>query len=223
MLNKIKFIIITAISVTSMSANSWSDGNQSNCLYAMTVSGTPSRQTPCSAGDPIDLANNENIKMATLLLNINMTELNFRGCELGRFSAMSDDRNDKKFIISYKADKERFLAPTLHELSHVLQMKNAGGSVALLKKHPSKRIELAADYMTGIMFSRLFKNMDLKKFEQNILLTGLYFESSELAHGRPDERISAFRLGVFEKKQKEEINMSDIELNFQRNIYAKFF
>ncbi|WP_219135190.1 hypothetical protein [Janthinobacterium sp. UMAB-60] len=221
MLNKVKFIAIATLSATSMSANSWPDGNQSNCLYAVTVSGTPSRQTPCPAADPIDLANNENIKIAISLLNINMSELSFRGCEIGRFFAMPDDRSDKKYIISYKIDKEKFLAPTLHELSHVLQMKNAGGSLALSKKYRSKRIELAADYMTGVMFSRLFKNMDLKKFEQNILLTGLYFESSELAHGRPDERISAFRLGVFEKK--EEINMSEIELDFQRNIYAKFF
>ena len=223
MLNKIKFIIITAISITSMSAQSWPDGTQSNCLYAVMVSGTPSRPTPCRAGDPIDLANNENVKMAISLLNISMSDLNFRGCELGRFSAMPDENNDKKFIISYKTDKEKFLAPTLHELSHVLQIKNAGGLVSLLKKYPSKRIELAADYMTGIIFSKLFKNMDLKKFEQNILLTGLYLESSELAHGTPDERVSAFRLGVFGKKQKEEMNMSEIELNFQRSLYAKFF
>jgi hypothetical protein len=150
----------------------------------------------------------------------------FKGCEKLAFSAYpSMSVGEGAYIITYPKEVEAdFLAPTLHELSHIMQMEVSGGLPMLRNIYKSsKKIELEADYLTGVIFSNVFPQAQLHEFEQNILLTGMYVESDLTAHGTPDQRIVAFRLGVFGESPNEKEGIRDKSKNFRENLYGQFF
>jgi hypothetical protein len=125
-------------------------------------------------------------------------------------------------VITYPSNaKTDFLAPFTHELAHVLQIEMAGGLKPLQDSLESKRIELGADFLTGIVFSYALKEAGLREFQRNLSLIGLYRDSSSNAHGSPGQRTFAFRRGVFFNFANIGMNVPRAIQEFQEIIYGE--
>ncbi|VVP05882.1 hypothetical protein PS903_03023 [Pseudomonas fluorescens] len=211
-------LAVWVVGLTVVKANEVSGG----CLHGVTQGSEATPVLACPDSDPLHLADNADIQKAMKMLGINSSSVQFKGCEKLSFSASPIGGSvPHTYVVSYPTEvKEKFLAPILHELSHVMQMEASGGLTQLRNEYKSKRIELAADYLTGVMFSKIFPQAALKEFEQNILLVGLYVEPDVNAHGTPAQRGQAFRRGVFGSSDKIDDDMRNVSLNFQRNIYG---
>jgi hypothetical protein len=125
-------------------------------------------------------------------------------------------------VIPYPSGvKSAFLAPITHELAHVLQIEMVGNLERLKDSMESKRIELEADFLTGIAFSHFLEQARLGEFQHNLSLIGLYRDSSSDAHGSPMERTAAFRRGVFFTFANVSETFRRASQDFQANIYGE--
>jgi hypothetical protein len=187
------------------------DSRQWTYLSGVTV-GEDSRPVElCEPGDPLGIADNQDIASAIRYLAIDPDDIRFNGCPRGEFAVGLDPlrADGRGYLIMYPVDVgDRFVAPVTHELAHVLQIQVAG-SMSILQAQNSKRIELGADFITGIVFHALFESdirTDMRglaaakrrrgEFANNIRLTGSYIEESGDAHGDPSDRSTAFRWGL---------------------------
>lgn len=194
------------------------------CLNSVTQDGNTVVSPDCSDDiDPLHLSENPDIIAAISLLGIDKKSIDFKGCQNLAFMVKPiTDGTTTQFKVHYDSttNKDLVIAPTLHELSHIVQIQEEGSYENLVRAYPSKeRIELGADYLTGIIFRKLFPQKKLKEFEQNINLAGLYIEKED-PHGNPSRRTQAFRLGV----NGETDASNDIRKNhlfFQREIYGE--
>jgi hypothetical protein len=171
----------------------------SECLYAVVEGKSRVPVGPCPSDDALKLAADPDVQTAIRALGLKPQLLRFKGCKQSPFSAAPESTGGtgRRYVISYPTGIEgSYAAPITHELAHVLQMEVAGGLEALRRKHNSKQIELGADYLTGIVFGQALSHLELKQFQHNLSLIGLYVERSEAAHGTPDQRTAAFRFGV---------------------------
>ena len=196
-----------------------------DCLYASVDGGVP--LTPCDDVDPLELGKDPQIAKAIVELGIDATRVRFVGCASENFRVRQDKNPDGRltYVIYYPSGVHNvFLAPTVHELAHVMQMDAAGGAVALhkrFKKDDSKRIELGADFMTGVLFQNVFPDAQMKEFEQNRNLFGQYVELTLTPHGTPEERSTAFARGInatFEPGDRDPKRIHEI---FQNRIYGE--
>lgn len=167
------------------------------CLHAITVGPGAIPFEACPPADPLKLANDPDILALMRALGIEARKVEFRGCRKSRFSVTPVLGPGGKYIVTYPTEAARtYIAPITHELAHVVQIDMAGGLAPLRDALGSKRIELAADYLTGILFVSSLRNIDVSQFQHNLSLMGAYIELDADAHGTPAQRIGSFRFGL---------------------------
>lgn len=200
------------------------DDFEAGCLYATMAGEKAIPILSCADADPLDLASNPDVQKAMRAFGIQVGRVRFKGCEKQRFATYPDASGaSHAYVVTYPSEqKTTFLAPILHELAHVMQLEAAGGPAQLRSEYKlSKRIELGADYLTGVMFAKYFPDAELKLFSQNLALMGLYYEPNDRAHGTPVERDSAFRMGAFLKPDEIDPDLRKAGAMFQRKMYDK--
>ena len=120
------------------------------------------------------------------------------GCQKAPFSTREEE-DEASYRITYPVLSARaledYLAPMTHELAHVYQLQLAGSYAKLTRSYSIRRIELGADYLTGVIYRNYLHNNTVVQFEHNLQLIGKYRESDSEAHGRPEQRVAAFRFG----------------------------
>jgi len=185
-----------------------------DCLYAFTSDGKSI--TACEDHDPLSLKDNPDILKVMRYADIDPQSVYFRGCDQGDFYVSELDNG--KSVVNYDASIQigQLLAPVVHELMHVLQIRSANGLVALREQLGSLPLELEADYMAGVIYTRLFSARELKEFEQNLKLTGRYKENAAQAHGTPEQRDVAFRFGVF--LRDDQISITELRNYFEGDV-----
>lgn len=196
------------------------------CFYA-TSSGQDRRPlSPCEGHDPLGLGDKPIVVSIMRLLRIDRTRVKFIGCagQPFRVSAQSQVSGSTQFVINYPIESANtFLAPLTHELAHVMQMQEAGGYTAALAvaKQQNRGVELGADYVTGLVFSELRNEspeFNARQFQHSASLIGLYKEFESEAHGTPDQRTAAFRVGFINyDKQSDPAKAYGY---FRANLYA---
>ncbi|MFO1219648.1 MAG: hypothetical protein U1E89_14875 [Burkholderiaceae bacterium] len=116
----------------------------------------------------------------------------------------------------------RYLAPIVHELAHVMQMRIAGGLAALRASGlDSRQIELGADFLAGFVFSEALRHVDIDEFQNNLSLIGSYYERTDEAHGTPAQRVSAFRIGAVRAPPYHEFDVQTASRYFGANDYTR--
>ena len=197
------------------------------CLFSTKVDGRAAHPTFCKGDDPLRLAKDANLAKVIRAFDIRPESIQFTGCEGGVFSTAEDQFSGSsgatnRYVITYPSGvKSDFLAPITHELAHVLQIEMVGNLKRLRDSTESKRIELGADFLTGIAFSHFLEQTSLGDFQHNLSLIGLYLDSSSEAHGSPMERTAAFRRGVFFSFASVSENVRRASQEFQANIYGE--
>ena len=186
--------------------------------------------TECLSGnDPENLAANPHIKRAIAALGLERESIVFAGCEGGRFKTddVSPVSSEHEFKISYptfpdfKLDSTSsnqispYVAPITHELSHVFQIKRSGSIEALKEKNKIIEIELAADFISGVVFAKTQNIANINAYQQSLALVGLYQESMDDAHGTWAQRVTAFRYGAFYDSSK---SLLEAEAKFRKSL-----
>jgi hypothetical protein len=196
------------------------------CLFSTKVDGRAAHPTLCKGDDPLRLAKDGDVAKVIRAFGIRPESILFIGCEGGVFSTAEDQFSGSsgatnRYVITYPSGvKSDFLAPITHELAHVLQIEMVGSLERLKDRMESKRIELGADFLTGIAFSHCLEQAGLGEFQHNLFLKGIYRDSSSEAHGSPVERTAAFRRGVFFTFADVNENFRRASQEFQANIYG---
>lgn len=196
-----------------------------NCLFAVTEGNDAVPVVPCAESDPLKLASHPDIRKAMDVLGLPPHIVRFQGCEKMRFSVMQEQAKDgsRRYLIRYPSNVgEAVIAPMTHELAHVFQSEMAGGLIAARKLFASsKRIELGADFLAGIVFAQALPHLPYKQFQHNIELTGLYVEPNHIAHGTPSDRTTAFRRGAFFKFDGFVKDVRTANTHFRENLYGE--
>lgn len=194
------------------------------CLNAITT-GNQNTFVQCDQGnsDPLDLKNNNLIQVAFEKLKLSPSLVEFKGCDgLGFRTTNAESSSSSKYLISYSSNTgDKAIAPVIHEIGHVAQLENSNGYTNLSSAYSPNRIELGADYLTGIVFKLGLPREQLARFERNIQLAGIYVSqdpSKPNVHGNPTMRIQAFRLGYFTKSKETDIKL--LHQDFQENVYG---
>lgn len=180
---------------------------------------------PCH-DDPLGLATDPTVASIMQLLMIDPSTVEFSGCTGAQFQVTEKliGSTERRYQIRYPAQAaDTFLGALTHELAHVMQMQAAGGHGAALTdaRNEMRRVELGADYLTGLAFFSL-KNASSRfgsgQFHHSPELMGLYKEISADAHGTPSQRAAAFRYGFVNKDGQNDLRAA--HSYFQNNLYA---
>ena len=211
----------------------WASGERSvyardtshGCLYAVTKGPEKTPVVPCVNADPLNIAGDPDIRKVMKAFGVEPWKVRFKGCKNIRFSVKEDRmhaRGSRKYLITYPNEVEQsYVALITHELAHVLQMEMAGGYRILRDTFITKRIELGADYLTGIIYSNYLKKNDINQFQHHLSLMGQYLELDEDAHGNPSQRSGAFRFGLFFDFNTVDRDIRKASENFQFDVYGQ--
>lgn len=217
-------ILLVVLSCSAVSAKSQSR----NCLFSFTVGDSSAPVVACGNEDPRRIGEDSRVRRTLEALGIPLNVVTFKGCAGQPFSAApvaSGASPGDHYVVTYPSDLDSpmnaMVAPIVHELAHVAQMRGAQGLEGLRRKHESRRIELGADFVAGLVFTTVLKNADFKDFLLNLNLVGSYRQREVETHGTPDQRSSAFRLGAFYKYPYNELPIGKAEQYFQENDYAR--
>lgn len=202
------------------------DDKRPRCLYSFTVGADNRPVEACTEGDPLGLGRDARVAAAMRALGIPAEAVRFSGCRGQRFSASPDHASGsrpERYVVTYPTEAAgKHLAPIVHELAHVMQMRLAGGLDALWAGGmDSRQIELGADFLTGLVFSEALRHVDLDEFQHNLSLIGLYYERNDEAHGTPAQRLSAFRIGVTRAPPYPEFDFAKASRYFRANEYPR--
>lgn len=213
------FLLICSGKTFASDLHNLTDG----CLYgSITVGAQATPVAPCPNADPLNIRNNADVLKIMKALGINRNKVRFKGCSNLRFSAAMDSTlsvTNRRYLITYPIEANNsYISPITHELVHVLQMEIYGGLIPLRSSiKSSKRIELGADYISGIVFSKFLRHLDFYDFMDNLSLIGLYVENAAEAHGTPPQRVAAFRSGFYETLEQD---IKDANNYFQDQVYG---
>ena len=194
----------------------------SGCLFATTVGDGAEEVSvgSCHHPDPLELARNPQVLKLIAAIGVKPELISFSGCP-GNLYALRLEAGGR-YVVTYPPEiKDGFLAPVAHELAHIVQSEAAGGYVKLIERYRSRRIELGADYVAGILFRQVLPEASRNIFQNHVKLKGLYRESLDGAHGTPNQRTSAFRMGVVGRIQKTGAGLAESSEHFQEDIYAR--
>lgn len=134
---------------------------------------------------------------------------------------MPEDNATKRFLVRYPSSvRSNYLAPIVHELAHVVQMRDAGSLAALNARDNSRRIELGADFLAGLAFNVSLKQLNGGDFETNLELAGSYKVAAD-DHGLPEQRTQAFRLGSTRLEPYTELTVQEALRYWNANDYAR--
>lgn len=211
--------IIVVTLVTELIA---ADDNIPKCLYGTFTQGDQKTPVEPCVGDIKNIKMDPAVLAVLRIFNIPRNTVVFSACPGGRFSAMPADADDgKRFVVRYpSAVQSDYLAPIVHELGHVLQMRSAGGLAALNPEINSRRIELGADFLAGLAFNLSLQNLNKGDFETNLELVGSYILKRD-DHGTPEDRTVAFRLGAYRKDPYPELTIVEALNYWNLNDYPR--
>jgi hypothetical protein len=172
--------------------------------------------------DPLSIGKNAEVRKVMEAFSIAPGMVVFRGCSRFPFSTAVDGSAPDRYLITYPLEAtDSYLAPITHELAHVVQMRMYGGLEPLHEQLKSSlRIELGADYLAGLAYSRVLNNVSQDTFQHNLSLIGLYREASFNRHGTPAQRTGAFRYGLIDL-MKADKSVERASQNFQANLYVQ--
>ncbi|WP_313223341.1 hypothetical protein [Pseudoxanthomonas mexicana] len=199
------------------------DQAEQDCLFVNYSNGKA--VAPCGDSDPLRISYDQDLRKVMTSLGITPSQVRFKGCSNLEFSVIKDPliKGPKQYLISYPLEaRDSYLAPVVHELAHVMQVNSAGGDIKAMREQrdsSSLRIELEADYLTGMVLSRTIATRNLALFQHNIVLTGMYKEENYRAHGTPAQRTSAFRMGYFQPIDANVPDLVSAPRYFQENVY----
>lgn len=219
------FSSISVICVSLFSAMAFGQALSTGCLYAVTVGSDDVPVQPCLAEDPLSLATDQSIEVIVKAFRLSDLNIQFNGCNSIGFSAshyLPLGKSIEQYVITYPTDSvDSYVGPLIHELAHLLQMKSTGGISNLRASMNSIRIELGADFLTGLAFANYLSELHINNFHHSTNLYGLYEELDINAHGSPSQRSAAFLYGVnfdFKLVDKDPILASQY---FQDELYGK--
>jgi hypothetical protein len=218
-------IVIFGSSSTWLSIISAADsGDWPNCL-----SSEPGQQPfdvaehDCK-NDPMNVSRDRSVLRTEQTLGLTPEEITFIGCDAAPFAAsMTIIDPPAHFQILYRNNRgsgsSYYLAPILHEVGHVYQLKKAGSPQQLAESlHRSvERAELGADFLAGVAAKVLELNPDAA--QQSIFLVGSYSSGELGSHGTAAHRASAFRMGYFYQPASDPVYTQ--YLDFQNNRFAQ--
>lgn len=192
-----------------------------NCLYGTFTQGNGTTPlAPCGA-DAKGIGADPSVLAVLRTFGIPTSAVLFQSCPGGRFSAMPDSSDGKRYLVRYPSHvKSNYLAPIVHELAHVVQMRDAGGLAALNPKENSRRIELGADFLAGLAFNISLAHLSGGAFETNLELAGSYRVTAD-DHGLPEHRSQAFRLGLTRKEPYPQLTILEAMHYWNANDYAR--
>ncbi|MBI3149221.1 MAG: hypothetical protein HYZ17_12000 [Betaproteobacteria bacterium] len=134
---------------------------------------------------------------------------------------MPDSSDGKRFLIRYPSQVgSNYLAPIVHELAHVVQMRDAGGLAVLNPRENSHRIELGADFLAGLAFNISLGHIGGGDFETNLELAGSYTVTVD-DHGLPEHRTQAFLRGSNRKEPYPDLTILEAMRYWNANDYAR--
>ncbi len=215
-------IVTSAALCCLLSAAEAGDATVEACLYSFTVGAGKTRVAPCE-GDTQRIGSDEHVLRVLALFDISRDAVLFKACPGGRFAASQDYQQAGRYVVKYPADiPANFLAPIVHELAHLVQMRKAGGLAALDPAKNSKRIELGADFLAGLAFKMALSRLNDVDFERNLHLIGAY-KILFGDHGKPEDRTAAFRLGFTRSEPYNELSISESLDYFNKNQYQQYF
>lgn len=194
-----------------------------DCLNVVEVGQSRARLVACGDTDPAHLANDSQVQRAMASLGISPSSVTFKGCEGAAFATIPDvlgTRTSAHYTITYPvASGTNYFAPIAHELAHILQIEAAGTLQKLRKAYVSKKIELGADFLAGLVLAEVLTRRGVNQFQANPEIYGLYRELDTNAHGTPAERTAAFRFGVYLDPSKIGSSMRLANEYFYADIY----
>jgi hypothetical protein len=161
----------------------------------------------------------KSVKTASSLLRIDHARITFIGCKNSPYLVWELDEADS-YALRYPDTKDQaHIGPIVHELAHLHQFKLHDGLSGLRRAHPdSRRIELAADFMAGVIFQKM-TSVDSSAYLHGLSVMGLYREENFHAHGSPEERTAAFRRGLHFKFSDDVTNLDQASLYFHEDVY----
>lgn len=91
------------------------------------------------------------------------------------------------------------VATFAHEMAHLMQFRDLGGSVRGVHAFFGGilELELAADFTMGCVYDDLFAHAPMSHFEANFMMGSSFKDNHKDFHGRPHQRGSAFAYAVF--------------------------
>jgi hypothetical protein len=189
------------------------------CLNAINRSGRPVLH--CIPSDSANIRQHRLILKAASALEIDIEDITFNGCPGGDYKIAEDRRPDSlKYIIWYPSENGLAeIGPLIHELAHVHQLKAAGGMRQLDHSSPRK-IELAADFIAGLVFKKALEDVRPGDYETGLSLMGLYFEEGPDPHGSPEDRTAAFRIGYYFNFTEDIPDINAAHQYFYEDIYG---
>ena len=193
------------------------------CLYGkITVGDDGTAVAPCGA-DINGIGKSPDVLAVMRTFDIAPGSVTFQACPGGSFSASPAESGTGRFLVRYPSAVESdYLAPIVHELGHVVQMKSAGGLEALDPARNSRRIELGADFLAGLAFNLTLQRLDGGDFETNLQLVGSYVDKSKRDdHGPPEYRTTAFRRGWIRKEPYSQLTIVESLNYWYANDYAR--
>jgi len=194
------------------------------CLFANTDGSTEAER--CS-DDPLQLMRDPTIANAIRSMGLEGQSIRFEGCERASFATISaPSARELRFVVRYPILRDvptsQLVAPIVHELSHVVQVREAGSYAKFRAKlADSRRVELGADFLAGVVFANYLSVGNLK-YQNSLELVGRYREDSFAAHGTPGQRNAAYRLGAYFLLNQPNfpLDLPKLHLDFQENGYA---
>lgn len=198
--------------------------SQGACFYSRTVNGKKAQSATCSETDPYGFAANVDVLKVVTALSLDARQIRFVGCAKGEFAVSEKFASDRAaaqiYVVTYPLEANpRNLAAITHELAHVFQLQASGGYESL-RRVASKRSELGADFLAGMLYAHVLNHRATAEFHQDLAQTGLYRDSSIQSHGDPHERSEAFMRGQSFDIGRVGRSYRNAIREFQDNIYA---
>jgi hypothetical protein len=208
------FILLPCLAQTNAGRSNPPDCLQAGGAVEPSISSTP----PTCDRDRLRVSEDAAVRATEKLFHLSSAEIVFIGCETA--SDFSTDvvrtSSSSHFVIVYPMSVSKssdYVAPMLHELGHVYQLKRVGDKEQLLQM--LERTELGADFLAGLAARKVGLNPGV--FEISLRLVGSYRSSPRVSHGRPEDRSSAFRYGYNEPAGPLDSQYDD----FQDNLFSQ--
>lgn len=190
------------------------------CLYGGFTQGNETTSIEPCGDDLAQIGSDVKVRAVMRTFNILSTNVVFKSCRGGRFSARPDGDGEDRFLITYPNPVgSNYLAPIVHELAHVVQMQVAGSREALRLEN-SRRIELGADFLAGLAFSKTLTQEDSDDFRTNLRLAGSYKIQTQ-DHGLPEHRDQAFRRGLIRAYPYQQLTIIESLAYWNNNDYSQ--
>jgi hypothetical protein len=172
--------------------------SSSPCLSA-TIAVSEISGTACEE-DPLRLAADPQVQKMVSFFGLTGKQIRFLGCKTSRFSARSEVNESGahlRYVITYPTEAaDNFIGPIAHELAHLLQMELAMGMENLKATREARRIELGADFLSGVVFNNALKDVSEDEFRRSLESMNGLLELQQGSHGTRSQRAAAFRAGI---------------------------